>query len=164
MAMATWLQMVSEAEIAALRANPPSINKLDKPAAESFRTYYFCSINYFVTGDAWGGGTDDPVGGMLSGFASVECSTLENGSFNVVTPAQAAQVSQGLDKLDVDAIKAKVDDADPDEIEEAEVDDFEILMEADEPAGEVIVSEVQSLAKFYKDAANKQLGVVMYTT
>jgi len=161
MAMATWLQMVSEAEIAALRANPPSINKLDKPAADSFRTHYFCSINYFVTGEAFGG---DPVRGMLTGLEAVDCKTLENGSFGVVTPAQATGLAQQLEKLDLDAIKAKVDDADPDEIEEAEVDDFEILMEADEPAGEVIVSEVQSLAKFYKDAAKQQLGVVMYTT
>lgn len=165
MAMATWLQMVTEDELRALKAAPTTINKLDKPGGESFSTHYFCSISYFVTGDAWGGDAEkNPLAGMLFGFESIDCSTLENGNFGVVTPAQVALVIAKLEVIDLDTVKAKIDDADPDELEEDEVEDFELLLEDDEPASEVLVDEIKRLTTFYKAAAENRRGIVMYTT
>ena len=69
MAMNTWLQMVSEEEIAALKRDPTSINKLNKPNAESCSTYFGCTVNYFVVGDAYpSGSAKTPLNGLLAGF------------------------------------------------------------------------------------------------
>ncbi len=165
MAMNTWLQMVSEDEIAALKRDPASINKLNKPKNESCSTYFMCSINYFVCGDAYPSGTAaTPLTGFLSGFESVPCETLENGYFHVVPPAMAAPIADALGKLDLDAIKDKVDEADADELADDEVDDFEILTDGDEEPGETLVSDITALLEFYRRAATAKRGVVIYTS
>jgi hypothetical protein len=166
MAMNTWLQMVSADELAALRQNPPGINKLDKPAAESCSTYFGCTINYFINGDAYPSGDEDqPLTGCLAGFESVACETLENGHFHVVPPALAGPIAAALARLDLVAVKQRVDAADAEELAEEDVDDFEILTDGDEEdPGETLVGDIEHLLAFYKSAATKQRGVVIYTS
>ena len=165
MAMNTWLQMVSDDEIAALRRDPSSINGMNKPDKESCSTYFQCSINYFVVGDAYPSGTTEaPLAGFLGGFESVACDTLENGYFHLVPPAMAAPIATALGKVDLDAIKDKVDEADAEELADDEVDDFEILTDGDEQPGETLVSDITALLEFYRRAAEMKRGVVIYTS
>jgi hypothetical protein len=165
MAMNTWLQMVSEDEIAVLKRDPASINKLNKPENESCSTYYACSINYFLVGDAYPSGEqDNPLTGFLGGFESVECNTLENGCFHIVPAAMADPIAVALGKLDLDAIKAKVNEADPGELADEEVDDFEILTDDDADPGDTLASDVAALREFYRSAAKAKRGVVIYTS
>jgi hypothetical protein len=163
MAMATYLQLVSARELAKLRAQPTWINKVNTRG--TYITYYACSINYFVLGDAYPSASrKQPLGGLLFGFASVDCETLENGNFGVVEPHQVGLVLEALAKLDLAAIRTKVEEADPDELEEAEALDYEILIEDDEPPADVIAGELESLAAFYKRAARRNAAIVSYTT
>jgi len=164
--MNTWLQMVSADELAALKKNPPGVNKINKPAAESCSTYYGCSINYFINGDAYpSGDEEEPLTGCLAGFESVACDTLENGAFHIVPPALTAAVAAALAKVDLTTVKQRVHDADADELADEEVDDFELLSDGDEddPA-EVLAGDIEHLVAFYRSAATKQRGVVIYTS
>jgi hypothetical protein len=165
MAMNTWLQMVDSNELDALKRDPTSINKLNKPGDQSCSTYFACSINYFVVGEAYPGGEpDQPLTGFLGGFESVACDTLENGYFHVVPPAMTAPIAAALGKLDLDAIKAEVDEADPEELADDEVDDFEILTDGDEHPGETLIGDLAALRDFYRRAAEAKRGVVIYTS
>jgi hypothetical protein len=166
MAMATYLQMVSEVDLAKLRAQPTWINELDRPDEQSYSTYFWCTINYFLAGDAWPmGSKQQPLGGLLFGFSSVTCPTLEHGHFGVLDPGDAELVLRALGMIDLADIRRRIADADPDELAEEEVDDFELLVEdAEEDPGDVIASEVEGLVEFYKHAVRHRYGVVSYTT
>lgn len=165
MAMATYLQMVSEIELAKLKSQPTWINQLSKPDEHSYVTHYFCSINYFVSGDAWPSGSrTNPLGGLLFGFSSVSCPTLENGNFGVLRPAEAELVLQSLATVDLTKIRERIEQADPGELEDEEVDDYELLIEDDEPPADVIAAELESLVAFYKRAVRHRYGVISYTT
>ncbi len=161
MAMATYVQMVTDEEIAALRADPASIHGLDKPEDQSFRTYYACCISYFLTGDPYP--SRSPLAPMLSGAESVETSTLENGSFGVVPAKTAAAVARELAKVDMKKLRARIAKADLSELVDEEVDDAEVLSEAEDPVAE-LMQDVEELASFYARAAEMKLGVAMYTT
>lgn len=162
MAMNTWLQMVSAAELDALEKAPASINALDKPSDQTYSTYYPCSINYFLLGTAYPDG-EDPLGTMLFGAATIDCATLENGNFGIVPPGKVAAIAEKLAKLDLKKLAKSVEDADADELADQEVDDFEILAEDDEPS-KTLVGAVKALATFYQRAADTKVGIVMYTT
>ena len=161
MAMVTWVQQVNDSEIAALQKEPGSINRLDKPAAETFRTHYECSINYFVTGDAYPG--DHPLASLLCGTTAIRTSTLENGAFGVSSAAEVAAMAEALAKVDVDGIRTAVAAADFAELMEEDVDDAEILAESDDPA-KTLGDEVAELVRFYRSAAENALGVAAYTS
>ena len=167
MAMNTWLQLVSEAEIKSLKANPASINELDKPGKETFSTYFPCCINYFLLGDAYPN-HKNPLGGMLFGFSYVNTNTLEGGNFGVVKPDDVKKIVLASTKIDYKKLAKKIEEADPDELEEEEVDDWEVLTddgdETPEEIAKILISEIKQLIAFYKYAEKKQLGVVMYTT
>ena len=164
MAMATYLQMVSEQDLAKLRSRPTWVNQIDRPGEQSYVTHYFCSINYFVTGDAWPSGSrKHPLGGLLFGFASIPCRTLECGNFGVLRPDEAQLVLAALGTLDLAAIRQTIADTDPEDLADEEVEDFELLAE-DDDAAEVITNELRSLAAFYARAARYGYGVVSYTT
>ncbi len=165
MAMNTWLQMIDDEELAALEKNPSLINKMNKPDKESCSTYFQCCINYFLTGDAYPSGKKNkPLTVFLSGLESVECSTLENGYFHLVPASMAPAIVAALEKVDKKALKKKVAAADPDELEEAEVDDYEILTDSDDDPGETLVADVERLLDFYRAAAKNKRGVVIYTS
>ena len=163
MAITTWLKMVSREEIEILEANPSSINKLNKKKEESCSTYFQNCINYFLTGDAFPDSSENPLGGLLSGFTSVETEILENGEVGIVRPDEINQLVLELTKVDLNEVKRNVQDADSDELEEQEVYDWEILADEDENPAEVLVSDIQKLIKFYKRADKNGLGVVIYT-
>jgi hypothetical protein len=134
MAMTTHLQRVSEDEIAKLRREPESIMKLDQPGSHS--TAFACSLNYFVGGNAYPD-ADDPYGNLFYGEA-IDCSRLENGNFDVITPDRVAALVPRLAELDLAAITQAVREADFEElIEEEELYDLELLDE-DEDAGKLI--------------------------
>ena len=165
MAMSTTLQMVTPRELAWLESHPTWINQLDKPGDQTFSTYYACCLNYFVVGDAWPGGSRRrPLGGMLYGFRSISTPTLENGNFGVLEPQHVPMVLGAFTSLDVAAIRKAVEDADEEQLEEDEVDDYEILVEHGEPPADVIASELDALVTFYKRAARGGFGIVSYTT
>jgi hypothetical protein len=159
MAMTTYLQRVSEDEIAKLRRDPDSIMKLDNPGHS---TAYACSLNYFVAGDAYPD-PDDPFGNLLFGDA-VDCSRLENGNFDVITPDRIAALVPRLAAIDLDAFAKAVREADFSElIEDEELYDLELLDE-DEDAAELLVGELRALIAFHRETAKLGLGLVGYTT
>ena len=163
MATNTYVQMVSDAEIAALEKAPATIGALDKRGNERFTTYHFTAINYFLTGDAYPS-KKHALGAALCGEKSVSTSTLENGAFSINRAATVAKLSAALSKVDLKALKQAVKDADLDELrDEDEVDEEYALGESDDPAKE-LVSAVKELQTFYENAAKKGLGVAIYTT
>ena len=165
MALATILHLVGAAELEKLRARPTWLNELQPPDGSTFFTHYACSIHYFVLGEAWPAGTKQrPLGGMLFGFASVPCPTLENGSFGVVAPHQVRWVLDALAGIDLAGVRHRIDRADLDELEAQEVDDYEILVEDEGDPADVIEAELESLVELYKRAARGRYAIVSYTT
>jgi hypothetical protein len=164
MAMSTMLQMVSIKEIAALKKTPSGITKLNKPGAESYSTYYGATINYFLCGDAYpDGDTDHPLGAALCGIESIAAPALENGAFTLVSPEQVRAIAKALEQVDLMKLRKQVETADAEKLAEEDVDDFELLKETDAPSA-TLVSDVRMLTTFYKDAASRNAGVVMYTS
>ncbi|MEO8701133.1 MAG: DUF1877 family protein [Kofleriaceae bacterium] len=162
MAMATHLQIVSSTELAKLRSQPTWIMELAK---RGFSTYYPATINYFLVGDAYPEGSKKlPLAGLLFGFDAVDCETLENGNFGVLEPAEVRLVLTALSSVDLAAVRTAIEGADPDELEEAEVLDYEVLIEDDEEAADIIASEIESLVAFYKRAVRSHGAIVSYTT
>ena len=161
MAMAAWLQLVTDKEIAALRKMPTKINKLNN---EGFNTYWYCTINYFLCGDAYPSPVKKkPLTAMLFGYESIQTSTLECGNFGLIMPSSVKAIANALENVDLAKLKKQVENADPEELAEEEVDDFELLAEGDD-AGMTVVEDVKGLRKFYSKAAKLGRGVVMYTT
>lgn len=164
MAMNTWLQMIDAAEWKALKKDPSRINRMNKPASESCSTYDFCAINYFLTGDAYPSGSKSkPLATFLAGLESVECKMLENGYLHLVPAAVAQPIAAALEKVDANALKTRIAAADDDDLQEAEVYDVETLGE-DDDRGAVVLEDIERLRAFYKAAAKKNCGVVIYTS
>jgi hypothetical protein len=160
MAQMTYLQRVSEQEIAALRSDPASIMRLDNP---SHFTHFACSINYFVNGDAFPDPDEHEFGTLIYGDP-VDCPQLENGNFDVITPAQVAELAPRLKNIDIQAIAKAVAAADFDQlVEEEELYDLELFEEDDDP-GRMIADELKQLIAFYRETAKLGLGLVTYTT
>ncbi len=165
MAVATILHLVGAVELDKLRARPTWIHHLRLPDDHTYLTYHACSLNYFVTGDAWPGhARQRPLTGMLFGFASVPCPTLENGSFDVVAPHQVRWVLGALASLDLAAVRRRIERADPDQLEADEVDDYELLLDEDGGPAGVLAAELESLAEYYKRAARGRYAIVSYMT
>ncbi len=165
MALATILHLVGAADLARLRARPTWINHMRPPDGSTYLTHYPCSINFFVAGDAWPSGSlRRPLTGLLFGFSNVRCPTLEFGSFDVVGPHQVRPVLEALGALDLAAVRRRIEQADADELEEEEVDDYELLLEDDGEPADVIEAELRSLAEYYKQAARGRYAIVSYTT
>ncbi|MEV0339294.1 DUF1877 family protein [Nocardia sp. NPDC050713] len=161
MAQATWLQAVSSDEIHALRQDPTSINRLDKPG--HYRTHYAAALNYFLTGEAWPGPEDHELWSVVGGADSIACSTLENGAFSVVSPDQATALAARLATVDVLAVETAVRRADFDElVDEHQIYELELITPEEGPG--IIVAELEGLTAFYAKTAESKLGVVMYTT
>jgi|SRR6185436_3183892 len=165
MALATILHLVGAAELGKLRARPTWINRLLPPEEHTYLTHYACSINYFVAGDAWPSGSRKrPLGGMLFGFSNVRCPTLEHGSFDVVEPHQVRWVLEALGAVDLAAVRGRIERADADDLEEEEVDDYELLLEEDGEPADVIEAELAGIVELYKRAARGRYAIVSYTT
>ena len=163
MPVSTMLQMVSAKEIAALRKTPSAIAKLNKPGAESYSTYYFASINYFLCGSATPDASAGPIALALAGIETINTPALENGCFTLITPDQIANIAKALEKVDLKQLRKQVETADKKAMADEDVGDFELLSEADSPAA-TIVSDVRTLTTFYKDAASRNVGIVLYTS
>jgi hypothetical protein len=165
MALATILHLVSASDLGKLRARPTWINHLEPADGCTYLTHYTCSINYFVVGDAWPTSSRRrPLAGLLFGFSNVRCPTLENGSFDVVAPHQVRWVLDALASLDLAEVRRRVERADPEQLEEEEVDDYELLLEDDDRPADVIEVEIESLVAFYKEAARGRYAIVSYMT
>ena len=162
MAMATTLLLAGARELAKLEAQPTWINEFR--GAGSYWTHYFCALNYFVAGDAWPSGSRKrPLGGMLFGFRSVTCPTLECGNFGVLSPTEVPLVLNAFATLDLAKLREKIENTDEDELEDQEVADMELLDE-DEELADVVESALGELITFYKRAARGGYGIVSYTT
>ena len=162
MAMATTLLLAGARDLAKLESQPTWINKFE--GAGLYSTHYFCALNYFVAGDAWPSGSRKrPLGGMLFGFRSVTCPTLECGNFGVLTPAEVPLVLGAFAKLDLAKLREKIENTDEDELDDQEVEDMELLDE-DEQLADVVESELTGLIAFYKRAVRGNYGIVSYTT
>jgi hypothetical protein len=162
MAMATTLLLAGARDLAKLESQPTWINTFH--GAGSYSTHYFCALNYFVTGDAWPSGSRKrPLGGMLFGFRSVTCPTLECGNFGVLAPAEVPLVLDAFTRLDLAKLRDKIEATDEDELEDQEVEDHELLDEGEELA-DVVASELSQLIVFYKRAVRGNYGIVSYTT
>ena len=165
MAMTTYLQLVDAKELAELRSAPETINRLDKKGELSFFTQLPSTLSFFAFGDAY---PDDEQGAVFNGLDTVECDTLENGSFGLIEPGDVGSVLAVLKEVDAKQLYDRVVEADLDDLasdDEAELEEIELvgLNAEDDPAG-VLVKELSSVVAFYERAAQKKLGVVMYTT
>ncbi len=162
MAMCTTLQLVSKDEIATLEKSPDAIRDIDKPEGETFRTYHYAALNFFLTGSAYPS-EDHALGALLCGEKNIETSALENGSFDLTTPAKVVKVAAALEKVDNAKIRARVKKADLEELrEEEEVDEEHTLEESEDPARE-IVTDLEGLKTFFAAAVKANKGMVIYT-
>ncbi len=162
MAMCTYVQMVSDEEIAALKKQPESINKLDKPGAETFTTYLYTAINYFLTGSAYPGKKHALA--ALFGEQNVATSTLENGSFDVTSSKTVAKLVDALGAVDLKKVQKKIEGADWDELRDDEEVDEEMVLEGSEDPVAEILDGIKSLKEFMAAAAKKKKGLAIYTT
>jgi len=162
MATSTTLQMVSAKEIVLLRKTPSGISKLNKPHAESFSTYYFATINWFLLGTPRPEPEGNPLAAALAGYETINTTSLENGSFRLITLDQISDIAQALEKVDLTKLRKDVQSADAAALAKKAVGDFELLAKEDSPAA-TIVTDVKQLTSFYRNAAAKHLGVVLYT-
>ncbi|HEY5937861.1 MAG TPA: DUF1877 family protein [Kofleriaceae bacterium] len=159
----TTLQMVSTKELILLRKTPSGIRKLNKPHAESFSTFYFASINWFLLGEPAPAVEGNPVAAALVGYETIATPALDAGSFNVIGADQIADIANALEKVDLKKLRKDVESADKAALAKQKVDDFELVLANDSPAA-TIVTDVKQLTSFYRNAAAKHLGVVLYKT
>jgi hypothetical protein len=165
MALATILHLVGAVELDKLRARPTWIDRVRPPGAHTFVTHHACSLNYFVTGSAWPSGSRRrPLGGMLFGFQRVRCPALAHGSFDVVAPDQVRWVLDALGGVELAAVRARIERADPEVLAEEEAEGYELLLEEDGEPAEVIEAELAALALHYQRAARGGYAIVSYTT
>src|SRR5688500_14777079 len=157
----TTLQMVSTKELILLRKTPSGIRKLNKPHAESFSTFYFASINWFLLGDPAPAAEGNPLAAALAGYETIATPSLDAGSFTVINANQIADIATALEKVDLMKLRKDVDSADKAALAKKKVDDFELVLANDSPAA-TIVTDVKQLTSFYRNAAAKHMGVVMY--
>jgi hypothetical protein len=163
MATSTMLQMVSAKEIMALRKTPSTIAKLNKPGAESYSTYYIGTINFFLCGTPTPEVKDNPIAAALFGMEEIKTPSLDTGHFKLVPPDQVSAIAKALEQVDLKKLRKQVETADGAAMAKSKVGDFELLKGNDAPAA-MIVSDVRTLTTFYKDAASRNVGVVMYVT
>lgn len=164
MALATILHLIGEVELDKLRARPTWLDRVRPPGAHTFLTHHACSLNYFVTGAARPSGSRRrPLGGMLLGFASVRCPTLASGSFEVIAPHQVRWVLDALAEVDLAAVRARIERADPAALAEEEAEGYErLLEEGGDPAG-VLTAELVALVAHYQRAARGGYAIVSCT-
>jgi hypothetical protein len=152
---ARWLLPVTSAQLARLRADVSSIDELSD--RRHFMTYYFSTIAFFI-GDQT----------ALSGFASIDCSTVFDGILGIVTPPQVTKIVAKLAKLDLVSIERRIGEAKPKQLKKSGVDDFAMVTasatESRKPAGKLVIDEIATLISFYKKVAKDKGGVVMYTS
>lgn len=159
MAMATYLQLVSQDELRTLESNPAAINELDQPV--DFRTHFAGALNYFITGSAWP--DEQPLAPILFGSRNVDTPTLENGSFGIIDAAEVGALLAGLEAVDPAALQKAVESADLDAlIEDEELYELEVIDPAELP-GE-LVRALTELVGFYKQVAAAGGAIVSYTT
>lgn len=164
MAMSTDLFLVSEEELESLQKEPQKLFEMESNAAHQFGTHFACCISYFLTGDAYG--DDSPLGPLLFGHEQVRASQLENGAFGINSPSEAAALSKLLHQVDLSATRREVQSAqesDWEGLDEAEVDDLDVLLDAKKPVDE-LMRALMGLKELYAIAAERGLGVVMYTS
>lgn len=160
--MAANLHAVSETRIEELRRDSESVARLpDEPVTPTF-FYHYPSINYFLTGDAYPAADDHKLASLLFGKETIDCPSLENGNFGIVSPKLVEKLARRLAEVDLKKVKARIKDADLEDLaDEEELDDLDDV-EPDEAADE-IADEIKELTAFYAEAAAAGLGVVMYT-
>jgi uncharacterized protein DUF1877 len=161
MAQHTTLQMVTAKEIVALKKTPSTISKLNKPGAESYSTYYTASIKYFLCGSPTPA-VDNLLGAALTGIETIATPSLDSGNFTLVPADRVMPIAKALEQVDLKKLRKQVETADATALAKQKVSDFELLKEVDAPAA-AIVSDVRTLTTFYKDAASRNAGIVMYT-
>jgi hypothetical protein len=170
MANDTCLQMVNAKEITALKADPVSIGDLEKPANQIYSTYFPCSINYFIVGDPYPApDSAKPLTAALFGLELIECESFEAGNIGIVPPGKVATIASRLEKIDLEKVVEAVANADATKLARREVDDFGLLIHDEDPdateedPGKTLVDEIRRLAKYYRRAATKKLGIAMFT-
>ncbi|MFC0042713.1 DUF1877 family protein [Actinomadura rayongensis] len=147
MAMAHWLQAVTDEDAAALRSDPSSIERLDTPL--SCWTHLYAAVEYFA--------------GPLKSGESLTTARLETGWFHLLSTDDVTENAQRLTGMDLERLREQVRRADFDElIDEHELYELELLDAAEAP--DFIADETERLADFYTEAAGKNLGVVFYIT
>jgi Domain of unknown function (DUF1877) len=162
MSMAARLQMVTDKEIDLLVREPGRINRLNN---EGFGTHWFQTISFMLCGDAWPSAKHKrPLTAVFFGYETVDTTTLENGNFGIVRPGDVKAIAKALAAVDLMDLKTRVEQADDDEMADAECEDFEILKTDDEDPGETVVDDVEGLQAFYAKASKLGRGVVMYAS
>lgn len=161
MAMAAYLYAVPAAEIERLQKDPESIGRLDGSMADCTCVYLHSSINYFLAGSGYPEPSEHPLGPLLHGMQTVYCVVLENGNFGLVAPMVAERLARHLVAVDLQDVRSRVEEADLDELVEAEeLYDLEVVDHSEAP--DQIVHEIKDLTAFYARAAAANHGVVMY--
>ena len=160
MANDTCLQMVSRQEIEIVK-KLACIGPLDKPRAQNYSTYFPWTINYLLVGNPSPNPKNSkPLGAALFGLERVESDALEAGHFGIVRPGKVAAIAANLERFDLKNLARAYAKAYPSKL--SDLDDFRPDLPIEE-AAKHIVEDVRRLASFYRRAAQKGLGVVMYT-
>ncbi len=161
MAMATYLQAVSDDEIVVLKDEPSGVSTLDNQP--DFHTYHMASINYFVVGDPSPPRETGPLAEALGGSETIKCSLLETGRFDLVPPDRAVKVLDALRGIDVDALRGAIEGADLGGLVGSQtLHDLEDV--APEDAVPTLLRDLEDLTGFYDAIVAAGHGVVMYAT
>ena len=165
--MSTYYQSVGPDQLEALKADPDSINRLDQPEDRCNSMHGMSVVSHFLCGSAWVGPEDGPLAIALHGAETVNARTLELGFFTVVRPEAIAAVATALGAVALDPLLASVAETDLQELsedEEAELDELEMLLDAQDDIPGMVVDEVRALSEFYSAAAKRGDAVVIYST
>ncbi|MCP3100731.1 YfbM family protein [Myxococcus sp. K15C18031901] len=164
MAMVTWIQMLTDEEVAALKKAPDTITSLDKPAGEKLATQLYTAINYFLTGAAYPA-KKHPLSAVLGGEKRVKAKSVESGGFDLTTAATVVRLSAALTKVELAKIKSAIKKADFDELRDTEEVDEECVLEDsdNDEAAAAVIAEIKALQKFFASAARKKRSLVTYT-
>ncbi|RPJ07554.1 MAG: DUF1877 family protein [Spirochaetaceae bacterium] len=170
----TVLYMVSNAEMAKIKADPSSILKMTKPGEESFSTYYRDSINFFLTRVSYpeaylisyaDGYESNILRGVFHGFDSIKTPDLKHGEIGIIDPAQVKEIAPRLGTLKLKPMKEQMTPgfwSDPEWHTTKQISEWPILLAGNENPGNILIPEIQALSAFYKNAAAKGCGIVCF--
>ena len=143
--------------------NPATINQLDEPVF--LFVNFQQTLCFLLTGESYPGDEDNALAIGLYGHDSVETSTLENGSFDLVRPERVPEVAQAYGAVDLNAFKAKVSATDFQElVEEHELYDIESWLGDDAEIHSGLVRELEQLRAFYAKVVLQKAGVAIYVS
>lgn len=160
MSLQIHLQPVSGDEIEMLQADPECIHTIE--SSFFYSTYYYASLNYFLTGEAYPYENKEPLSYILRGQERYPCASLAESPYIEITrPENVIAIENALRKVDAAVLRDKIETADFDTIINAE-ELYDLEFGSKEGSIESIMSDLKRLQGFYAEVLNAKTGVVMH--